>query len=79
MMGSFSLGDGAELLKLFRSAGIKTAKLNSHEGWGRFPSVDEFVRIEIKGWVDGQLEEVMAENDYNAMLANAREAVRVIL
>ena len=32
VMDSFSLGDGAKLLKLFRSAGIETAKLNSHEG-----------------------------------------------
>ena len=32
VMDSFSLGDGAKLLKLFRSAGTDTAKLNSHEG-----------------------------------------------
>ena len=32
VMDSFSLGDGAKLLKFFQSAGIETAKLNSHEG-----------------------------------------------
>ena len=32
VMDSFSLGDRAKLLKLFRSAGTDTAKLNSHEG-----------------------------------------------
>ena len=73
LMDSFCLGDGEKLLELFRSAGIETAKLHSHEGWGRFPSVDEFVRIEIKGWVDGQLDGGMDEDNYNVLLADARK------
>ncbi len=73
LMDPFRLGDGDELVKLFRSSGIGTAKLHSHEGWCRFPSVDEFVRIEIKGWVEGQLEGGMDEDDYNALLADARK------
>ena len=30
------------------------------------------MRIEIKGWVDGQLEGGMDEGDYNALLVDAR-------
>ena len=72
VMDSFCFGDGDKLLELFRSAGIETAKLHSHQGWGRFPTVDEFVRIEIKGWVDGQIDGGMDEDDYNVLLADAR-------
>ena len=72
VMDSFSLSDGDKLLALFRSAGIENAKLHSHQGWGRFPTVDEFVRIEIKGWVDGQIDGGMDEDDYNILLADAR-------
>jgi SAM-dependent methyltransferase len=73
LMAPFCLGDGEELLTLFRSAGIDDPKLHSHESWGRFPSVDEFVRIEVKGWVDGQLEGGMDEGDYTALVADARQ------
>ncbi len=73
VMDSFCLGDRDALLELFRSAGIATAKLHSHEGWGRFSSVEEFVRIEIKGWVEGQLDGGIDEDDYNKLLADARE------
>lgn len=72
LMDPFCFGDGDELVKLFRSSGIGTAKVHSHEGWARFPSIDEFVRIEIKGWVDGQLEGGMDEGDYSALLVDAR-------
>ena len=72
LMDPFCFGDGEELVKLFQSSGIGTAKVHSHEGWGRFPSIDEFVRIEIKGWVDGQIEGGMDEDDYNALLVDAR-------
>jgi hypothetical protein len=45
----FVLGDQAQLAGLFADAGIPEAKLARHEGSVRFPSVKEFVRIEVKG------------------------------
>jgi SAM-dependent methyltransferase len=45
----FVLGDRVELGKLFVSSGILGAKVTLHEGSIRFPSVTEFIRIEVKG------------------------------
>lgn len=73
LMDSFSLGDGEHLLGLFREAGIDEPVLHSREGTGYFDSIDEFVRIEIKGWVDGQLAGGLPEDDYAALVAEARK------
>jgi SAM-dependent methyltransferase len=45
----FVLGDQAELAKLFVDSGIVGANVTLYEGSIRFPSVKEFVRIEVKG------------------------------
>jgi ubiquinone/menaquinone biosynthesis C-methylase UbiE len=45
----FVLGDQAKLIKLFVSSGISEAKVTLHEGSIRFPSVGEFIRMEVKG------------------------------
>lgn len=67
-MESFNLGDGEQLLGLFREAGIDEPVLHSQESTGYFDSIDEFVRIEIKGWVDGQLEGGMPDENYAALV-----------
>jgi SAM-dependent methyltransferase len=45
----FVLGDRAELAKLVVDGGISGANVALHEGSIRFPSVQEFIRIEVKG------------------------------
>ena len=45
----FVLGDQAELAKLFVDGGISGATATLHQGSIRFPSVKEFIRIEVKG------------------------------
>ena len=45
----FVIGDRAELAKLFFDSGISGAKVALHAGSIRFPSVKEFIRIEVKG------------------------------
>ena len=45
----FVLGDRAELTKLFVSSGISDVKVTLHAGSIRFPSVQEFIRVEVKG------------------------------
>jgi SAM-dependent methyltransferase len=45
----FVLGDQAELAKLFVDSGIFGANVTLREGSIRFPSVKEFIRIEVKG------------------------------
>jgi SAM-dependent methyltransferase len=45
----FVVGDQAELAKLFVDSGISGANVDLHRGSIRFPSVKEFIRIEVKG------------------------------
>jgi SAM-dependent methyltransferase len=45
----FVLGDPAGLAKLLVDGGILGAEVTLHEGSIRFPSVNEFIRIEVKG------------------------------
>jgi SAM-dependent methyltransferase len=47
--GYFALGEEAELERLCAAAGIGNAQTLSREGWARFVSIDELIRIEIKG------------------------------
>ena len=49
----FVLGDHAELAKLFVDSGISGANVTLHEGSIRFPSVKEFIRIEVKRLAPG--------------------------
>ena len=68
----FVLGDKAQLAKLFTDAGIPGAKVALHEGSIRFPSVKEFVRIEVKGSplaesLDDEAMEALAVESENAL------------
>jgi SAM-dependent methyltransferase len=45
----FVLGDRAELAKLLVKSGILDADVTLHEGSIRFPSVKEFIRVEVQG------------------------------
>jgi SAM-dependent methyltransferase len=47
--GYFAIGDEAALQRLCKAAGIAGASVLAREGWARFASIDELVRIEIKG------------------------------
>jgi SAM-dependent methyltransferase len=64
----FVLGDRAELTELFASSGISEAEVTLHEGSIRFPSVREFIRIEVKG---SPLADLVSDD---AMQALARES-----
>jgi hypothetical protein len=50
----FVLGDQAELANLFVDSGISGTMVTLHEGSIRFPSVKEFIRIEVKGLAPGR-------------------------
>jgi SAM-dependent methyltransferase len=45
----FVLGDQAGLAELFVKSGILDANVTLHEGSIRFPSVNEFIRVEVHG------------------------------
>lgn len=46
----FCLGDPVQLRALFDDAGITEIKLNTVVGTARFPSIGEWVHIDVKGW-----------------------------
>ena len=71
--GYFALGNEAELDRLCKAAGIAGASFLSREGWARFASIDELVRIEIKG---SPLAGLVDDASYHKVLKAAREALR---
>jgi hypothetical protein len=68
----FVLGDQAELAKLFVDGGIAGANVTLHEGSIRFPSVKEFVRIEVKG---SPLAEMLSDDAMQSLAAEAEHAL----
>jgi SAM-dependent methyltransferase len=68
----FVLGDKAELAKLYADSGIPGAKVTLHEGSIRFPSVQEFIRIEVKG---SPLAEVVSDDVMQSLAAESEDAL----
>ena len=68
----FVLGDRAELAGLFVSGGISGAEVTLHEGSIRFPSVEEFIRIEVKG---SPLAEMVGDDVMRALAAESEDAL----
>lgn len=71
--GYFSLGDETELKRLAEAAGITGAEILTREGWARYASIDEFLRIEIKG---SPLAELVDDAAYERIRKEARQALR---
>jgi SAM-dependent methyltransferase len=69
----FVLGDTAGLRALFRDAGVPDAQLVTHEGRGRFPSLESWVFTEVKGWTAADL---IDEAGYRRLLAEAERELR---
>jgi SAM-dependent methyltransferase len=68
----FVLGDKAELAKLFVDSGISGAEVHLHEGSIRFPSVQEFIRIEVKG---SPLAEMVSDDVMQSLAAESEDAL----
>jgi hypothetical protein len=68
----FVLGDQSELAKLYADSGIPGAKVTLHEGSIRFPSVSEFVRIEVKG---SPLADMLSDDAMQALAAESEGAL----
>ncbi len=69
----FSLGNEDELLGLFSAAAITDPRLETCDGWVRFASIDEFIRVEIKGWV---MADSLEDAVYERLLTAARQRLR---
>ena len=68
----FVLGDKAELAKLLVDSGISGAEVRLHEGSIRFPSVQEFIRIEVKG---SPLAEMVSDDVMQSLAAESEDAL----
>ena len=68
----FVLGDRDELAELFASSGVPEAEVTLHDGSIRFPSVQEFVRIEVKG---SPLADTMSDEAMQTLTAEAETAL----
>jgi SAM-dependent methyltransferase len=68
----FVLGDPAQFAKLVADGGVSGAKIALHEGWIRFPSVKEFIRIEVKG---SPLAGMLSDDAMQALAAESETAL----
>ena len=71
--GYFALGDQPELQQLCTAAGIGGVRVLTREGWARFASIDELVRIEIKG---SPLAGPIDDANYQKVLKAVRQELR---
>jgi hypothetical protein len=66
------LGDEDELVGLFHAAGITDAKVETREGSFSFPSIDEMVRVWVKGWVLADID----DDTFGTLLEEARKDLK---
>jgi SAM-dependent methyltransferase len=68
----FVLGDRAELADLFAGSGIPDAGIDLREGSIRFSSIQEFIRVEVKG---SPLAGLIGDAEMPALVAEAESAL----
>jgi SAM-dependent methyltransferase len=68
----FVLGDRAELAELVAESGILGAEVALHEGSIRFPSVQEFIRVEVQG---SPLADMVSDDAMEDLAAESEEAL----
>ena len=68
----FVLGDRAELTELVVNGGMSGANVTLHEGSIRFPSVMEFIRIEVKG---SPLAGMLSDDEMQILAAESEDAL----
>ena len=69
----FALGDPESLRALFAEAGLGEAKVATHAGTARFPSIEAWVRTDVKGWT---LADLIDDDQYALLLREAAVALR---
>jgi SAM-dependent methyltransferase len=69
----FALGDRDALRGLFAEAGLGEAKVTTHAGTARFPSIEAWVRTDVKGWT---LADLIDDDQYALLLREAAVALR---
>jgi SAM-dependent methyltransferase len=47
----FTMGEAGKLTDLLKSEGLEDISITAHDGYAEFPSVEDFVGIEIQAWL----------------------------
>ena len=66
----YSLGDRQVLQELFASAGVADAKIHTHEGTARYPSIEAWVHAGAKGWTAA---DAIDDEQYALLLMEAQQ------
>jgi ubiquinone/menaquinone biosynthesis C-methylase UbiE len=69
----FALGDPDALRDLFAEAGLGKAKVATHAGTARFPSIEAWVRTDVKGWT---LADLIDDDQYALLQREAAIALQ---
>jgi SAM-dependent methyltransferase len=69
----FALGDPGAFRALFERAGIPDVRVETTPGVARFPSIEEWVRTDVKGWT---LADMIDDAGYERLQRAAREELR---
>jgi len=69
----FALGDAEKLRALFEEAGFADVKVTTHAGTARFPSIEAWVRTDVKGWT---LADLIDDDQYALLVREAAVALR---
>jgi SAM-dependent methyltransferase len=69
----FVLGDPHTLRAICDQAGIGDARITTHDGTARFPSIESWIYTEIKGWT---LADMIDDAQYERLLAEAQRVLQ---
>lgn len=69
----YNLGDRAELQAVFARAGVPDVKIETRTGTARFPSIQDWVYTDIKGWT---LAEVLDDAQFERLQIEAERALQ---
>ena len=68
----YSLGDRQVLQQLFTRAGISEAEVRTHEGTACFPSIEDWIFADVRGWT---IDDMIDDEAYQRLLNEARHAL----
>lgn len=73
MRAPFNLGNKDTLAELFLKAGLTDFSFHTHSGTAQFPSIDEWVFTDIKGWT---LADAINDEQFDRLLEAAYDALK---
>ena len=69
----FNLGDTQQLSSLFAEAGLPQADIKTLDGTAHFPSIQSWIRTDIKGWT---LADMIDDDQFDLLLNEAEKELR---